>query len=84
MPVEPVEEQIPTREDPRYTCSAAKLQTMIGRTATRELGIEAVRVAGARTMRWIESDGVYTMEFRADRLNIHLDARNRVTRVTCG
>jgi hypothetical protein len=35
-------------------------------------------------MRWITPDGAYTMDFRTDRLNIHLDSRNRVTKINCG
>jgi hypothetical protein len=82
MPVE--KEVIPTREDPRFTCNAAKVQSMIGRAASQSLGGEAVRISGARTMRWIRPDSVYTMDYRTDRLNIHVDARNRVTKINCG
>ena len=78
------DEDVPAREDSRFTCDAAKVQAMIGQTATQALGGEAVRTAGARTMRWIAPDSAYTMDFRTDRLNIHLDARNRVTKINCG
>jgi hypothetical protein len=80
----PKDEEIPTREDPRYTCNAAKLQTMIGQTRTQAMGPQAMRTAGARTLRWIEPGSAYTMDYRTDRLNIHVDARGRVTRVNCG
>jgi hypothetical protein len=80
----PKEQEIPTREDPRFACNAAKVQSMIGQVATQALGGEAVRTAGARTMRWITPDGAYTMDYRTDRLNIHLNAQNRVTKITCG
>jgi hypothetical protein len=80
----PQEEEIQTREDPRFTCDARKVQTMIGQTATQALGGEAVRTAGARTMRWISPGGAYTMDYRTDRLNIHLDGQNRVTKIDCG
>ena len=80
----PVEKPIPTRENANYTCNAAKVQSMIGRTATAELGTEAVRLAGARSMRRIQPDSVYTMDYRPDRLNIHVDARGRVTKINCG
>ena len=78
------EEDVPTRDDPRFTCNAAKVQPMIGQVATQALGGEAVRTAGARTMRWIAPDSAYTTDYRTDRLNIHLDARNRVTKINCG
>lgn len=82
MPME--EKVVPTREDARYTCDAAKVQAMVGKAATQENASQAVRASGARTMRWIRPDSAYTMDYRTDRLNIHLDARNRITRVTCG
>jgi len=78
------EDPIPTREDSRYVCDAAKVQNVIGQTATQALGAEAVRASGARTMRWIAPDSAYTMDFRTDRLNIHVDAQNRVIKVNCG
>lgn len=80
----PKDQEIQGAEDPRFTCNAAKVQTMIGQTASQALGGEAVRTAGARTMRWIAPGGAYTMDFRTDRLNIHLDAQNRVTKIDCG
>ncbi len=80
----PIEEDVPTRDDARFTCNAAPVQGMIGRTATPELGAEAVRASKARTMRWIAPGTVVTMDYRIDRLNIHLDARNKVTRIVCG
>jgi hypothetical protein len=71
-------------EDPRFTCDATKVQSMVGQMASQKMGGEAVRASGARTMRWIEPDSAYTMDFREDRLNIHLDAQNRVTKINCG
>lgn len=80
----PMEEEIPTRDDPRFACNARPVQPMIGQIATQALGAEAVRAAGARTMRWIAPDSVYTMDYRTDRLNIHLDPQNRITKINCG
>ncbi len=80
----PKEQEIPTRDDVRYPCDAARVQSMIGQVATQALGTEAVRASGARTMRWITPGGAYTMDYRTDRLNIHLDAQNRITRIDCG
>ena len=79
-----MEEEAPAREDARFACNAAPLQTMVGQVATQALGAEAVRTANARTMRWIRPGEAVTMDYRTDRLNIHLDSQNRVTRVVCG
>jgi Peptidase inhibitor I78 family len=77
-------DEVPTREDQRFTCNAAAVQGMVGQTATQTLGAEAVRTSGARTMRWIRPGEAVTMDYRTDRLNVHLDAQNRITQVSCG
>ena len=77
-------------EEPRvvgeseYRCSDRGLQDLVGRAASRELGAEALRRSGARTLRWIRPGDMVTMDYRTDRLNIHLDARHRVERFACG
>jgi hypothetical protein len=84
MPTLEEEEAFRRGKDARFTCDAAKVQSMIGQVATQALGGEAVRTAGARTMRWIAPDSAYTMDYRTDRLNVHVDARNRITKINCG
>jgi len=65
-------------------CRAEGLNEFVGRPATPELAAAARDRAGAASVRWLQPGTVVTMEFREDRLNIHLDARNRVTRLACG
>jgi len=65
-------------------CDAAPLGNLVGRAATQELGAEALRRSGARTLRWIRPGDIVTMEYREDRLNIRLDSRNNVAGFTCG
>ena len=78
------EDDVRTIEDPNYVCKAEPAQHLVGRTATTELGAEARRLAGAKSLRWIPKDGAVTMDYRPDRLNIELDERNRITRIRCG
>ena len=66
------------------SCAEARAQPLVGRTATSELGAEALRLTGANMLRWMPPSAVVTMEYRPGRLNVHLDAQNRVTRFTCG
>jgi len=80
----PKEQEIPTREDQRFTCDARKVQSLVGQVRTQAMGAQAMRTAGARAVRWIVPDSAYTMDYRPDRLNIHVDARNRVTKISCG
>jgi hypothetical protein len=80
----PVEEPIPTREGPGAVCNDAAVQHMVGQIGTGALGTEALRLSGARALRWIAPDAMVTMDYRTDRLNMHHDARNRITRINCG
>jgi hypothetical protein len=65
-------------------CNVRGLEALIGRAATVELGAEAMERAGALRIRWIRPGDVVTMDYREDRLNIHLDGQNRVLRFICG
>jgi hypothetical protein len=80
----PQEEVIESRDDPRYTCNAQPAQGLVGRASSQELGTEAMRLSGARTLRWIPEGSAVTMDYRSDRLNIELDRQNKVTRIRCG
>jgi positive regulator of sigma E activity len=82
VPEEPGD--IPVRGETGRKCSAAPAQGLVGRKATTQLGTEAVRLTGAATMRWIGEGDMVTMDYREDRLNIHLDAKNQVVKIACG
>lgn len=65
-------------------CDADAAGGLIGREASQELAVEALRLTGARTVRWLPPGAIVTMDYRFDRLNISLDDRNAVTGFTCG
>ena len=68
----------------RGTCNAEGLGDLVGEPATTQLGSEALRRSGARRLRWIRPGDVVTMDYSEERLNVHLDAHNRVDRFACG
>ena len=72
-----------TVPEPRL-CDAARADTLIGSPATASLGPQALQLTGARALRWIQPGTMVTMDYRADRLNIRLDANNRITKIDCG
>ena len=72
-----------TVPEPRL-CDAARADTLIGSPATASLGPPALKLTGARALRWIQPGTMVTMDYRADRLNIRLDANNRITKIDCG
>lgn len=65
-------------------CNADSARSLVGQQATAELGADALRRTGARTIRWIRPGDAVTMDYRTDRLNIELDGNGRVARFTCG
>ena len=83
--VPPTEPELPVRgETPGYTCRDEGLSSFVGREATAETGAEILRQSGARTLRWIPPGAAVTMDLRADRVNVRLDAQNRIESVSCG
>lgn len=79
------EEPVPVQGvTPGYRCDASRAQGLVGQPASQDLGARALRLTGSRTLRWIRPGDAVTMDYREDRLNIHLDARGRVERLTCG
>lgn len=78
------EETYPVKGSTGRVCNAAKAQSLVGRAASAELGAEALRLAGAETLRWLQPGDIVTMEYREDRLNVELDATGRVKAVRCG
>jgi len=69
---------------PQGRCDAAGLAELVGRPASAELGAEAMRRSGSARLRWIRPGDVVTMDYSAQRLNIHLDAEGHVDHFACG
>jgi hypothetical protein len=78
------EPEVPVHGDAGGSCNAKAAQALVGRPADNNLGFEAQRLTGARTIRWLRPGDVVTMEYSPSRLNIHLDERHRVSRINCG
>jgi hypothetical protein len=65
-------------------CDASKAQKLIGRTRSAKTGAEALRLSGAKSLRWIAPDAMVTMDYREDRVNLRLDSKNRLVAINCG
>jgi hypothetical protein len=74
----------PAPEAPAMTCSAEKVQWTLGQPADEALTAKAKAQAGAERMRVIKPGMAVTMDYREDRLNLDVDADNKVTRAYCG
>ncbi len=65
-------------------CSLERLPPLVGEPASVELAERAMRLSGARRLRWIRPGDAVTMDYIESRLNVRLDASNRVEAFDCG
>lgn len=66
------------------TCNAEAAQSLVGRSASEAVVKQAVAASGAKSVRVIPHDGMVTMDYRGDRLNIQLDEHGKIVAITCG
>lgn len=65
-------------------CQADPGQRFVGQAASEDI-VEQARVAtGAKTVRVLKPGEAATMDFRDDRLNLHLDDHGVIVTVACG
>ncbi len=65
-------------------CHVAPAQVAVGRTADAALQVEAGKKSGAAIVRVLKPRQPITMEFNAQRLNLEVDANNKVVSARCG
>ena len=74
----------PPPDDHAATCDASMLGWTTGQPADATLVERAKAESGARTVRTLRPGQVVTMEYLEGRLNLYLDANDRVERAACG
>jgi len=77
--IAPAPQPTPDPMPPITACGAGELQDLIGRNAAV---LETMRFAGP--LRVIRPGMAVTMDYSPNRLNIEVDAREIITRVSCG
>lgn len=82
VPAKSVPEPVPAPAS--GPCDANRAMFAVGLAYDDALGERARKEAGARTYRPLIPGLAVTMEFSADRLNLELDDKNTVVRVSCG
>lgn len=79
----PTEAATPPAET-RMHCKADPAQRFVGQPYSDTLGEEVRQATGSRTLRRIAPGQPVTMDFREDRLNVEVDAEDKVSRIYCG
>ena len=69
---------------PEPACRAESASSLIGRPGSPAVAEQARQMSGARAVRVLHPGDIVTMEFRGDRLNVHLDADGKIERINCG
>ena len=75
--------ETPAAQPVAATCDPASLGDLVGKRASDARADVMQTRSGARTLRWIAPNTAVTMDFRADRLNVYVDAKGRIERFTC-
>ena len=73
-----------TDEAPSGGCTSNGSAASSAERGHSALDAEALRLSGARRLRWIRPGDMVTMDYSPQRLNIHLDGAGRIERFTCG
>lgn len=69
---------------PGHTCTTAATRQFIGHVSSEEMGAAIMRASHAAVLRWAPPGVMLTMDYRADRVTVHLDGSKRVTEIKCG
>ncbi|WAC62385.1 I78 family peptidase inhibitor [Pseudoxanthomonas sp. SL93] len=80
----PVTEAAPPKVGGSGTCAADKVQWAIGQEGVQATMGRVWRESGAGLIRPIGPNQAVTRDYRPDRVNVELDAKNVITRITCG
>ena len=65
-------------------CDAKPARRLVGKTSNAAL-VEQVRtLTGSRVARTLLPAAIVTMDYRSDRVNVHLDGSYKIVRIRCG
>lgn len=66
------------------SCDATKVQDVVGKRRSGAAAEDARVRSGARTVRYLTPDMMVTMEYRGDRLNLHIGTDGKIGSARCG
>ena len=69
---------------PQARCDAQAAQSFVGQPFSNDTLARLRTAAGAQEVRQLKPDSVTTKEFKVGRVNVVVDASQRVVRVYCG
>lgn len=69
---------------PGHTCRTTDTHKFIGKRRSPMIGAAIKQVTRAAVLRWAPPGTLLTMDFRADRVTVYLDAQRKITKLNCG
>lgn len=69
---------------PGHKCDLAGTGQFIGKRAGSSTGAAIMRASHAAVLRWAPPGVMLTMDYREDRVTVHLSADRRITDLKCG
>lgn len=69
---------------PGHKCQTAGTDRFIGQPGTSATGAAIMRVSHAAVLRWAPPGVMLTMDYREDRVTVHLGPDGKVTEIKCG
>jgi hypothetical protein len=69
---------------PGHACNAAGTEQFIGQPGTSETGAAIVHATNAAVLRWAPPGYMLTMDYREDRVTVHLGPDGKITEIKCG
>ena len=69
---------------PGHKCEAAGTGRFVGQTGNSETGALIMRATHAAVLRWAPPGYMLTMDYREDRVTVHLGPDYKVTEIKCG
>lgn len=69
---------------PGHQCIAESTDQFVGQPATSDTGAAILRATDAAVLRWAPMGMMLTMDFREDRVTVHLGPDNKIIQIKCG
>ena len=69
---------------PGHKCQIAGTARFVGQPGTSATGAAIMRVSRAAVLRWAPPGVMLTMDYREDRVTVHLGPDRKITQIRCG
>ena len=69
---------------PGHKCEMAGAARFIGQPGTSATGAAIMRASHAAVLRWAPPGVLLTMDYREDRVTVHLGPDRKITQIRCG